>query len=193
MTSVLKSRVIGTAIGVVTLGVIAGAVAGMGGHDATDRGAVTEEFSDQVEWVSVEATAIDVPLDREVLSGQVFVEAVIFGPCIGRVLIEDAAGNQVLMSPAMYKEGPGLGVHNPVRINLGLTMDGVRVKRYSNDRAFTGPVTIIYRRSLTGPARADVTTSNTNPGDPGYGRPDGVVDAADLTFFVEQWIGGPVA
>ena len=37
---------------------------------------------------------------------------------------------------------------------------------------------------------ADVTTAATNPGDPGYGVPDGSVTVADLTYFVEFWIAG---
>lgn len=35
----------------------------------------------------------------------------------------------------------------------------------------------------------DVTTTNTNPGDPCYGRPDGTVDGADLSYSVELWLG----
>lgn len=35
---------------------------------------------------------------------------------------------------------------------------------------------------------ADVTTTNTNPGDPDYGTPDGTVDGADLSFYVELWL-----
>ncbi|MEM1331262.1 MAG: choice-of-anchor B family protein [Planctomycetota bacterium] len=38
-------------------------------------------------------------------------------------------------------------------------------------------------------ASADLTTGNTNPGDFGFAQPDGVVDTADLTFFVERWVG----
>lgn len=37
---------------------------------------------------------------------------------------------------------------------------------------------------------SDVTTSNTNPRDPGYGEADGTVDGADLSFFVEWWLRG---
>lgn len=45
-----------------------------------------------------------------------------------------------------------------------------------------------------GPCRADTTTTNTNPGDTGFGEADGVVDGADLSWFVEEWIaGGPGA
>lgn len=36
---------------------------------------------------------------------------------------------------------------------------------------------------------ADVTTTSTNPGDPGYGVPDGVVNGADLSRYVELWLG----
>jgi len=36
----------------------------------------------------------------------------------------------------------------------------------------------------------DVTTTNANPGDIGYGAPDGAVNGADLSYFVEQWLGG---
>lgn len=35
---------------------------------------------------------------------------------------------------------------------------------------------------------ADFTTTNTNPGDTNYGIPDGTVDGADLSFFVERWL-----
>ncbi len=34
---------------------------------------------------------------------------------------------------------------------------------------------------------SDLTTTGTNPGQYGYGIPDGVVDNADLTYFVEEW------
>lgn len=37
---------------------------------------------------------------------------------------------------------------------------------------------------------ADVTTTHSNPGDPCYGQPDGVIDGADLAYFVEQWLNG---
>ncbi|MEM1329592.1 MAG: GC-type dockerin domain-anchored protein [Planctomycetota bacterium] len=40
---------------------------------------------------------------------------------------------------------------------------------------------------------ADTTTSGTNPGDSGFGLPDGTVDVADLTYFVEQWLDGNTA
>ncbi|MEM1329098.1 MAG: GC-type dockerin domain-anchored protein [Planctomycetota bacterium] len=36
----------------------------------------------------------------------------------------------------------------------------------------------------------DVSTSGSNPGDAGFGEPDGSVDVSDLTYFVETWIGG---
>ncbi|MEO1511432.1 MAG: GC-type dockerin domain-anchored protein, partial [Planctomycetota bacterium] len=35
---------------------------------------------------------------------------------------------------------------------------------------------------------ADLTTSNTNPGDPGYGVPDGTVDGSDLFYFVDLYL-----
>lgn len=37
---------------------------------------------------------------------------------------------------------------------------------------------------------ADVTTTNTNPGQAGYGTPDGAVDGADLSYYVELWLSG---
>lgn len=37
-------------------------------------------------------------------------------------------------------------------------------------------------------ADADITTTNTNPGDTGYGSGDGVIDGADISYFVEQWL-----
>ena len=37
---------------------------------------------------------------------------------------------------------------------------------------------------------ADVTTGGANPGEPGFGVPDGSIDASDLTYFVERWVGG---
>ncbi|MEM1330373.1 MAG: GC-type dockerin domain-anchored protein [Planctomycetota bacterium] len=39
----------------------------------------------------------------------------------------------------------------------------------------------------------DLTTLDTNPGDTGYGVPDGTTDVTDLTFYVEQWIGGALS
>lgn len=38
------------------------------------------------------------------------------------------------------------------------------------------------------PCVADTTTTNTNPGDTGYGVPDSGVDGADLAYYVEQWL-----
>lgn len=38
------------------------------------------------------------------------------------------------------------------------------------------------------PVYADVTTTHANPGDAGYGLPDGVVDGADLSYFVEVFM-----
>lgn len=38
------------------------------------------------------------------------------------------------------------------------------------------------------PCAADLTSTNTNPGAPGYGSPDGVLDGADLSYFVESWL-----
>lgn len=35
---------------------------------------------------------------------------------------------------------------------------------------------------------ADLTTTNTNPGDAFAGVPDGVIDGADLSFYVEKWL-----
>lgn len=37
--------------------------------------------------------------------------------------------------------------------------------------------------------RSDVSTTNSNPGDAGYGVPDEIVDGADLSYYVEQWLG----
>ncbi|MEM1331550.1 MAG: reprolysin-like metallopeptidase [Planctomycetota bacterium] len=39
---------------------------------------------------------------------------------------------------------------------------------------------------------ADQTTGGTNPGDASYGVPDGVVNTADLSYFVEQWLAGAI-
>ena len=39
----------------------------------------------------------------------------------------------------------------------------------------------------------DLTTNNTNPGDQGFGQPDGLVNGADLSYFVELWLGGQPA
>jgi len=42
--------------------------------------------------------------------------------------------------------------------------------------------------------RADVSTTESNPGDPGFGEPDGAINGADLSYLVEQWLfGRPVA
>ncbi|MEM1329764.1 MAG: glycoside hydrolase family 18 protein [Planctomycetota bacterium] len=35
---------------------------------------------------------------------------------------------------------------------------------------------------------ADITSSGANPGEDGFGVPDGNVDVADLTYFVELWL-----
>ncbi|MEM1331037.1 MAG: GC-type dockerin domain-anchored protein [Planctomycetota bacterium] len=35
---------------------------------------------------------------------------------------------------------------------------------------------------------ADITTDGTNPGDEGFGTPDGSVSTADLAYFVERWV-----
>ena len=36
----------------------------------------------------------------------------------------------------------------------------------------------------------DLTSARARPGDEGYGRPDGVVDAADLRYFIRLWQDG---
>lgn len=57
----------------------------------------------------------------------------------------------------------------------------------------TAPDCIVFYSPLdlgTPTARADLNTTNSNPGDPGWGMPGGQVDGADLSFYVEQWIGG---
>ncbi|MEM1331526.1 MAG: GC-type dockerin domain-anchored protein [Planctomycetota bacterium] len=51
----------------------------------------------------------------------------------------------------------------------------------------------VIQRSTDPTCVADVTTSGTNPGNTGFGVPDGNVDVSDLTFFVEIWLGGDVA
>lgn len=38
------------------------------------------------------------------------------------------------------------------------------------------------------PCRADVTTTNSNPGEEGFGQRDGVVDGADIAYVVERWV-----
>lgn len=40
---------------------------------------------------------------------------------------------------------------------------------------------------------ADITTTNSNPDDALYALPDGTVDGADLSFYVEQWLALDVA
>lgn len=42
------------------------------------------------------------------------------------------------------------------------------------------------------PCIADLTTTNSNPGDTGYGVADGSVDGADISYFVEQWLADNV-
>lgn len=37
---------------------------------------------------------------------------------------------------------------------------------------------------------ADRTTTNANPGRPGYGEPDFIVDGADLAYYIEVWLDG---
>ena len=39
---------------------------------------------------------------------------------------------------------------------------------------------------------ANVSTTGTGPGDPGYGQPDANVDLADLLYFVNEWQTGLV-
>ena len=41
--------------------------------------------------------------------------------------------------------------------------------------------------------RADFTTQGAGPGDPGYGAPDGIVTASDLSFFVNGWVAEDAA
>lgn len=36
----------------------------------------------------------------------------------------------------------------------------------------------------------DLTSTNTNPGDEGYGEPDGISNGNDLTYYVEFWLAG---
>ena len=37
---------------------------------------------------------------------------------------------------------------------------------------------------------ADLTTRTKNPGEAGYGEPDGIVDGEDLSFYVALWLQG---
>ncbi|MEL6330495.1 MAG: GC-type dockerin domain-anchored protein [Planctomycetota bacterium] len=40
------------------------------------------------------------------------------------------------------------------------------------------------------PCAADVTTLNTNPGDPDHGLPDGLISYVDLTFYQAMYYAG---
>ncbi|MEM1329838.1 MAG: hypothetical protein AAGG07_04685 [Planctomycetota bacterium] len=53
-------------------------------------------------------------------------------------------------------------------------------------RALTEPTIGPHEPACTG----DLTHTGTNPGDQGWGIPDGRVDLADLTFAVERWLAG---
>ncbi|MEM1331702.1 MAG: spondin domain-containing protein [Planctomycetota bacterium] len=46
---------------------------------------------------------------------------------------------------------------------------------------------LIIERTDT-PCIADATTDGTNPGDAGFGFPDGAVTVSDLSYFVEAWV-----
>ena len=50
-----------------------------------------------------------------------------------------------------------------------------------------------FRLEVEPCARADYTTAGANPGEPEFGTPDGSIDVADLTYFVEAWVVGDVA
>jgi len=47
----------------------------------------------------------------------------------------------------------------------------------------------MMRQFLAEGCKADVTTTNSNPGDTTYGMTDGVANGADLSFYVEWWLG----
>lgn len=72
-----------------------------------------------------------------------------------------------------------------------LAADGSVLAEYQQDGVVPDTLAIQYTEPI---CAADVTTSNRNPGEPGYGLPDGQVDGADLSRFVEAWlIGLPVS
>ena len=70
---------------------------------------------------------------------------------------------------------------------------GIRVvaSNFASNSGFRGTLVIW---DFDGPSDdaclVDITTNNTNPGDPGFGEPDGLVNGADLSLFVELWLSG---
>lgn len=55
-----------------------------------------------------------------------------------------------------------------------------------------GPIHVdaseVFQGSSFAGCLGDVTTTNTNPGDEEYGAPDGNIDGADLSYYVELWL-----
>lgn len=142
------------------------AVAATANTTPTIDPALLQEPWDVVYWDPANGTQV-------VLSGPVFVEAVILG-------YED---NSVLQladgSNARVFEGTSLGTD---RIDLGVVLDGLRVQQYGL------PFTVLYRCIDPSICTADMTTTGaTIDGQPGYGTPDGQIDLDDLGFFLNLW------
>ncbi|MEM1330371.1 MAG: GC-type dockerin domain-anchored protein [Planctomycetota bacterium] len=75
--------------------------------------------------------------------------------------------------------------HRPVYADgLGDTgLVAFTVREGSNDSAV-----VTWQLTEASPCVPDITTDGTNPGDAGFGDPDGAVTVSDLTFFVEAWL-----
>lgn len=125
----------------------------------------------------------------QLIEGEVFIEAVIFGPSTVAIQLNNSEGLPFITGPeSKFRNTPNTVYAETTRVDLGIVVDGVRY--FSPGGGSASNVTIIYRPTTTSTARADLTTTNTNPGDPGYGVPDGKIDGADLSFYVERWLEG---
>lgn len=88
------------------------------------------------------------------------------------------------MVPEVYLEIPDLSIPRST-VQVGDQPNTLRW--WYRDKSPTTSGLYIQKVGAYCPS-ADVTTTNTNPGDPMYGVPDGIVNQADLSFYVERWM-----
>lgn len=99
----------------------------------------------------------------------------------GRVDLADFTGTGPLTAVQFYGFIPDAAIFELDNLDEGYA----DLDMYADE----GFVTITYHYSTATPSCiADVTTTNTNPGDVGYGEPDGTIDGNDLSYFVEFWL-----
>ena len=119
--------------------------------------------------------------------------------------------SEVVVADERFVGGFGTSGVQPVPGGTVIFTDPDAPRRLWSVDAFNGAASVIFELAVGGPVRsesivalhdvavvstepnpcrADITTLDRNPGELGYGQPDGSVNVEDLTFFVEVWISG---